>query len=372
MPKKICFVGIDNYPILNPLPGTSHTGGASVQMTFLAKTFRDSGHQVSMITKDHGQPDGEVLDRIQVWKCFKKGAGIPGVRFIHPRVTSMLHALKKADADIYYQSCAGMATGMTAWHCQRFNKKFVYRVAHDTDCVPGKQIIRFWRDKKIYEYGLKHADLIIAQTEKQRNSLKDFYGLESLRLNMMVGLPEASSKEDKNIDILWVNNIRPFKRPELIFELASKLPAFRFVLIGGPCSGQHDYYKGIEAQANRYPNVDFLGPVPYTQVNRYFSRAKLFVNTSESEGFPNSFLQAWIRAIPVISFFDPDALLATHGLGKASSDIHEMTIQIDALMRNEQERRAIGEQARQFAFAHHSPGSVAQQYKSMFSEIFGV
>ena len=371
MKTQICFVGPDNYPVLNPSMGNRYIGGESVQQTLLARAFSEAGYTVSMIVKDFGQANGEVLNRIQVWKTFEEGSGIPILRFIHPKITSILRALKNADADIYYQSCAGFETGVVAWFCKRYDKKFVYRVASDTNCIPGQQRIRFWRDKKIYEYGLKRSALIISQTDKQVELLRDNYGLKSIRINMLVELPGEAEETRKDIDILWVNNIRPVKRPELVIELAKRLPEYRVVAIGGPCGDQKTYYNEIKTKATALDNLKFMGFIPYRDVNQYYSRARVFVNTSELEGFPNSFLQAWIRGVPVISFFDPDNLIRKQELGGAPANLDEMVELVKDLMLNKPYRHSIAKRTRAFAFEHYSPRRVIQEYASVFSKEFG-
>ena len=124
-----------------------------MQQTLLAKAFVDLDYDVSMVVIDIGQIDAEVIDGIRVYKTYRPEAGIPVFRFIHPRFTSLWQALKRADADIYYQSCASVVTGFVAWFCRKYDRKLVFRVAHDTDLMPGQQLIRYWRDKKIFEYG---------------------------------------------------------------------------------------------------------------------------------------------------------------------------------------------------------------------------
>lgn len=59
-------------------------------------------------------------------------------------------------------------------------------------------------------------------------------------------------------------------------------------------------------------------------MEKRFRRARLFVNTSAHEGFPNTFLQAWSQGIPVISFVDPDDLIRKNRLGLVVHDIDEM------------------------------------------------
>ena len=45
------------------------------------------------------------------------------------------------------------------------------------------------------------------------------------------------------------------------------------------------YYDGIKEEAERIPNLEFVGFVPYPDVNEYFNNASLLVNTSSVEGF---------------------------------------------------------------------------------------
>jgi glycosyltransferase involved in cell wall biosynthesis len=358
---SICFVGLDNYPVLDPRRGNEYFGGESVQQTLLAKAFASLGYRVSMVVKDHGQRQGESIGSIQVWKAYAEEAGIPVIRFVHPRMTSILGALEKADADVYYQSCAGMTTGLVAWHCARRSRRFIFRLAHDTDCIPGQQLIRFWRDRKIYEYGLRRAHFIAAQGTHQVALLRQNYGLESLPINMAVEEP-AEPAAAQDIDVLWVNNLRGFKRPELAVDLAARLPGRQVVMIGGAVPGNEALFDEIRARARRVQNLEFLGAVPYHEVNAYFGRARVFVNTSDQEGFPNSFLQAWIRGVPVVSFFDPDGLIESKGLGHVPSDLTEMTEAVESLLSDEASRALVSARCRRHAYDHYAPTAVARRY----------
>ena len=367
--KSICFVGMDNYPVLNSSMGKIRIGGESLQQTLLAREFVAMGYDVSMIVRDFGQPDVEERDGIRVYKTYRLDAGLPVLRFLHPKLTSIAKALPQPDADVYYQSCAAMLTGLVGGYCRRNKKIFAFRVAHDTDCVPGEQIIKYWRDRKLYEYGLKRADVIFAQSEHQRELLRQHYGLESILMNMAVELPLERPANERDIDILWVNNMRPFKRPELLIELAKMLPDRRIVMIGGPCLGMEQYFAEIEHAAKRAPNLEFMGAVPYSQVNDYFLRAKVFANTSESEGFPNSFLQAWVRGVPVVSFFDPDRLIKRHRLGGVPEDIEDMAAELIRLLDDEGEWSVLSQLVERYALDNYAPNSVARRYEAVFKQL---
>jgi len=363
--KRICFVNADTYPVLSRTTGSEYIGGESVQHTLLARAFRDAGYDVSVVVKDFGQPQGEIIDDIRVWKTFRQEAGLPVLRFFHPRLTGVMKALRMADADIYYQSCASALTGFVAMFCKRHQRKFVFRVAHDTDLMPGKELIPFWRDRKIYKYGLKAADLIAVQSEIQLQLLRQNYGIDGPVIDMVVE-PPSKRAHQKDIDVLWVNNFRRFKRPGLFLEVARALPNLRFTMIGGPCRGEENLYNDIVRESQLIDNIELTGPVPYAVVNEFFARASLFVNTSESEGFPNSFLQAWARGLPVVSFFDPDGLIAELDIGVSVNDLDEMTNAIATLLGNSKQLNGIGAIAEEFVRDRFSPTSIVTEYERFF------
>jgi glycosyltransferase involved in cell wall biosynthesis len=269
--------------------------------------------------------------------------------------------MREVDADVYYQSPSAAATGFTAWFCRRFGKRSLVRIASDLGCIPGKQLIRYWRDRRIYEYGLRHADIIVAQTEHQRTLLRQNYGLQSEVINMIADIPPISNVQ-QNIDVLWVANLRPVKRPEILFELARQLPHLSFAIAGGALPGMESYYETMISEAAKFPNLSILGAVPYAQVGAVFERARLLVNTSSMEGFPNTFLQAWARSIPVVSFFDPDSLTKRLNLGRAVGTTEEMTQAIEELIRDEPLRRSMGQRAREFCIGQFSASQVANRY----------
>ncbi len=368
--RRICIIGLEDYGLLSGETTTRYVGGETVQHVLLARAWRDLGVDVSIIVYDHGQPRVSDIDGIRVIAAYPREAGIPGLRFVHPRMTKTLAAMREADADIYYQSLASVYTGMTAWFCRRYSKKFVFRIASDAYCVPGQQLIRFWRDRKIYEYGLRRADLIVAQTEYQRNLLREHYHLDSDLANLLVEPPRRndSSSPQRDIDVLWVSNFRPVKRPELVVELARRLPHLRFCVVGG--GPQRDQQK-MQRAAAELANLEYAGPVAYDAVGAYFDRAKIFVNTSSLEGFPNTFVQAWIRGLPVVTFFDPDGLVAKRGLGIAVSTFAEMELAVTKLLNEPQRIQAIGQVAAAFADDHFSMRAVAGRYLTMFEHRLG-
>lgn len=369
---KICFIESAAYAVLDGSTGASSTGGESVQHTLLAKAFAARGWQVSMISGDFGQQNGVVVDGIQVWKTYKRTEGIPVLRFFYPRLYRTWRALKAADADVYFQSCAGLMTGMLAKFVAKRNRKMIFRVAHDTDCIPGEELVNLERDRKIYQYGLRRADLISAQSATQARLLEENYGLQSVEVDMSAEIPDDPDDAGRDIDVLWVNNFRDFKRPDLLLEIARQMPETSFTMIGGKMQNEESLYDDTERQALELDNVDFVGGVPYSEVNAYFERAKLFLNTSDSEGFPNSFLQAWVRRVPVISYFDPDKLIAGKGIGISVDTQNDFVAAISSLMADDAARLEAGQRSRQFVVDRYSPDAIAAQYEKLIEQEFDI
>ena len=364
--RRICIVGLDSYGMLSGEGNPKYIGGESIQHVLLARAWRDLGHDVSIIVHDEGQGARREHDGITAIAAHSRRGGIPGFRFFHPRATRLLSALIAADADVYYQSPAGAYTGITAWFCRATGRRFIFRVASDSDCEKEHGRIQFWRDRKLYNYGLRRADFVAAQTAFQAQLLRENHGIESSVLNMMVEPPRNGAPVDKDIDVLWLSNLRALKRPELALELARQLPNVNFLLAGGPMPGGETYFEDVRAAAGRLSNVTMHGAVRYTDSGKLFDRAKIFLNTSSIEGFPNTFLQAWIRGVPVVSFFDPDSLVQRLQLGHIANSLDEMREAIRSFLDDDADRQVTGRRARDFATREFTLG-VAGRYLELLN-----
>ena len=118
-PLRVCMIGLDDYPHLLGNRQIGHIGGESVQHLVLGRALRQLGVDVSLLVYDEGQPRVHEVDGIRAISICGEHDGLPWFKFIYPRGTSLLAAMRLADADIYYQSNASYVTGLTAWFCAR-------------------------------------------------------------------------------------------------------------------------------------------------------------------------------------------------------------------------------------------------------------
>jgi len=363
---KICFYALNAYPTLAGTP-EARVGGAEVQQVLIASYLVEQGHEVTFVVRDHGQQDGEVIRGIKVLKAYKPSAGLPVVRFIHPRFTGSWSALKAADADIYYQRCASMETGLLALFCKMNNKPFIFASGSDSDFEFSKIMASSIRDKYLYTYGLKRANLIITQTNNQRKLLNDNFSLDAEVISNSWGKDNAVQEvSDTNGYVLWVSTLRGLKRPELFMDLAEALPDVEFVMVGGSANGEQAVYDNAEARAKQLPNMHFVGFVPFDEVDKFFNGAKIVVNTSIFEGFPNTFLQAWQRSIPVVSYFDPDDLVKRKQIGIAVTEKEEMSDAIHKLVTNNDLYASYQHRAKEYFENNHRVDVIGARYEKLF------
>jgi glycosyltransferase involved in cell wall biosynthesis len=344
----ICFVGLANLPVLAREYGRHGVGGAELQQTLLAKALVARGYDVSMVVADYGQPDGAVWDGIKTYKAYRPDAGIPVLRFVHPRWTGVWSAMKRAAADVYYTSCAGALLGQVTLFARAHGARVIFRVASNSDCDPASLLIRFWRDKRLYRYGLRRADLVLSQTPEQQQALLKNFRRESRVAPSLTDTAGRRPQFAERDSVLWVGNIRALKRPELLLEAAGKLPHLEFHIIGGPMPGSESLYATVRAQASKLANVRFHGPVPYHEVGEFYERARVFVGTSEIEGFPNTYLQAWSRGTPVVAFLDPEQLIARNGMGRAVTSVSELCEAIATLNGDARAWEAASQRSREY------------------------
>src|SRR5262245_12844551 len=77
---SVCFVAPKAYAALSGREDVSHVGGAERQQVLLAEELIQRGYAVRFVVLDHGQPDGEEVRGIRVFKCYQPNIGIRGLR----------------------------------------------------------------------------------------------------------------------------------------------------------------------------------------------------------------------------------------------------------------------------------------------------
>lgn len=359
-PIRICFIAPKAYPLFNPdVKGVF--GGAEVDLYSLATELaKDENFAVSFITADYGQKRIETIECVRIIKSidFRKNPLIGAIR--------VWQALRKTNAQIYFHEAASPGTFLIALFCKLHKRIFIYRTASQRECDGTYSRLHFLAGKA-FRWSLRKAAQVIVQNQADKEALKRTANIDSTVIPNAHHLPVLT--ESKKDIILWVGRSSPFKRPELFIDLAEELPNERFVMICQRATGDSNYEQ-LVAKAGKIDNLDFIERVPFGEVDSYFERAKLFINTSHSEGYPNTFIQACKCATPMLSLrVNPDNFLNNFGCGICADDNWEEFLSKLEVLLKPTERKRYGENGRKYAEQNHNIERIIEEYKKIFSSL---
>jgi glycosyltransferase involved in cell wall biosynthesis len=257
--------------------------------------------------------------------------------------------------------------GLAAIYCILRRKEFVFQVASQNDLNP--HIAKGLIERLSSKMGIIYAHSALVQTEDQRKQFESQYHRVAYVVPNPIDLPNPYSKEkETDGSIIWVGTIRRWKRPDLLVEIAKQIPDGKFKLFGPPLQEEENYYKSVQLAASNTPNLQLHGFLPHARMLIEFRKARILVNTSEFEGFSNTFLEAWSNYVPVVSLnCDPDEVICRHKLGFHSRDIDQMKLDITRLMHDSTLIRELGSNGRRYVETHHSSKVISDLYEESFT-----
>ncbi len=277
----------------------------------------------------------------------------------------LYRALREIAPEIIYQRVACGYTGVAAYYARRHRARFIWHVSSDTDVIPervrrGSNALRRYLEKRSVEYGIRHAHHIVAQSDSQARLLEQNYGRTATAVIHNFH-PEPREKIDKSgpLSVVWVANMKPLKQPEAFVRLAARLrdlEGVRFTMVGAPPGREGQaWYESLMQQVRATPNVEYVGQRSHAEVNELLARAHVFVNTSLHEGFPNTFIQAWMREVPVVSLhIDPDGVLDREAVGIHAPTEEGLAQVVRMLVTDPVKRAEYAARARRHAMQRHS------------------
>lgn len=408
---KLCITSPWNYPLFNP-ECLTHFGGWEARITLIAKELAPRGNfHVNLIVGDHGQPHVEQIEGVVLYSWVGRTIwGIPaqdpapatlaGDRSLLKKIskqlrTVILHRQRKAsraapiggqvgphvispemisiydevDADIYMVPGNSQFSAEVAFYCRRRDKKYVFLAGSDFDYFPEYKLYPDQLDMYsvphiLKVYSIEHADMHIVQNERQAMLLEEGYGRSCTVIKNPIDLTPLFPRNSDPKDILWVGKSdERIKRPSIVLEIARQMPEYHFVIIMTySMKGTHD--QCVQA-ARQMSNVTLIERVPFSQIESYFANARLHINTSVFEGFPNTFLQAAKYGVPTVSLqVDPGGMLSQHGCGQlCDGDFMRFKDNIYASMNDDSLNARLGRQSLEYVRANHDKDVIVPRYE---------
>ncbi len=320
---KFCFFG----NISSALNGKTE-GGAELQISLLARALALNGHEVVIIdpdiTKCFVSSDGIQLTGVPNWN-----KGIKGVRLFWYRIPELMRVLIDQKADYYYVRTRSYLHLLPYLASRKTKKKFIVATAHDLDVASfwdkfkykyktNFNLIKFFTvslpNDLVFKYLMKKSDYIILQHEGQLRNLNSVKGKIIIFPNIFdFGIVRGIKDSPKDYYV-HPGTLNILKGANNLSELINILDNNTSVVVIGQPTDKKS--KRIYKHLNELENVVLTGRLNHKETIQLIANAKALINTSNFEGFPNIFLEAWAVGVPVISLnVNPGNVIKKHHLG---------------------------------------------------------
>lgn len=332
---------------------------AQVLIDYLLKHYDVDIVYLTTLAEPKYKPDGYRIEAFSDREGLRRyGSFLDAIR--------LYRALARERPDVILQFVGSAHTGIAAFYARRRGCKMIWRVTNDPSVEPQATSWRKphnWLERLFLHFGIRNAGLILAQTEYQRSRLVERFPGVPVRVlaNFHPTPPDCSRTRAAVKQVAWVANLKALKNPGAFVRLARRFvnrSDVKFVMIGGAIDD--DWTREQLAEIAATPNVEYRGAQSQAEVNALLEQADLLVNTSDHEGFSNTFIQAWMRRVPVVSLrVDPDGLLSHGGLGAVAGGNEEVLYaRVAELLEDPARCARIGEHARNFAVERHGEPNI--------------
>ncbi len=318
--KKVCFVSPFAYSLFNESSNLEF-GGAEVQMNLISKELaKDDNFDVNFLVLDLGQASEEIYDNVKLFKAYKRGRGLFNL-VLAP--LKLINTLRKINPDIVICRAVGVEAGICSFYAKIFGKKFIYSIAHDND-INGS----FFKGirGRIFKFGFENADKLVAQNIGQVNDFKERYSKKENLIDLIKNSLKTEKKEiyPKKEDIFWVGTSADMKQPQIFIDLVKDFPDKNFTMVMGRSGFNLLLWDDIYKQSKNLDNLKFIEKLPFSEIEEYYKKARVFVSTSKGEGFPNTFLQAMNNGASILSLkVNPDDFITKYECGLVCEDDYD-------------------------------------------------
>lgn len=348
---------------LHPAHFEQSMGGAEYQISLLIDFLKKQSARIEIyyVFEDNRTPIENRLNiQLVPLKKIKLNKRFGDRWFLYRK--EIMTELERIQPDVIYTRFFSSWSGIAANFAHQNNCVHIWALASDNDVTRLQQKVSLAKplnflENKWVKKAFRSAHYILTQNRYQQEQLQALYKREGVLIRQSAHSCQENSivKPDSFVAICWIANLKPIKQPELFIELAERFKTNQFVnftMIGRP---HKDYNKLLQDAEDQIPNFHYLGEIPNDEVNKQLGQSHILVNTSEYEGFSNTFVQAWMRKVVVVSLnSNPDGLLTEKEIGFVSKNINELEKNIRDLVANTDNIETMGKKAFDYAQTNHS------------------
>jgi glycosyltransferase involved in cell wall biosynthesis len=337
---------------------TSVVGGSERQQWLLARALASAGWTISVgIRQGVTRGERRVIDQVE----------FIGIKRGH-HLLDWYRFLSSTRPDWLYWRGATHLLGPLVQIAHVAGVQTIFAAAFDSDVHPRSALTARRRWWPLYLWGLSKTDRIFVQHGGQLKELPSRWrGKASLIRSVAEESDGFASHSLRDPYVAWIGMLRQPKRPDLLVEIAQRSPDVRFVVCGGTTTHRSisGYSQKIIDRFCALPNIDYRGQVAPQDAEQIIARAGVLLCTSDQEGFPNTFLQAWSHGTPVVTMqVDPDSVIKRQELGMGTATIEATIEELHRLLNSPTERQKVAVRCREHIYQNHRAEVIAQAFAS--------
>lgn len=416
-PLRVCFVVLNAYPAIEPRVAGG-IGGIETRSWMLARTLaqRDDfdvsfmiRHTTRILQYEYeGVKILPIYDRfykmrIEVSRKVTRTSGFPFLSVnkiswklcwqlpllavdqclrpvTHSRDLRSLTIYSQVDADIFVCFGVNEVSASVISTAKSRGKKSVLFISSDIDLderytADSEYINIYHSPASLCHHAVANADRIVVQTPEQLQLLERNFGREGKLIGNPIDLEEwgerlQTAELPSEIGslrdyVLWVGRAeRNQKQPQLMPELSRLCPEFQFLMIMNPSDKELEQ----EVRHAAPDNLTIIERVPFPEMPTVYKHASALVSTSDSEGFPNTFLQAAASGVPIASLKVGEEFLDAASAGRcAGGSLKQLAEILKSIFSVNDARDST--LARRYVSDHHSLRSQVKCVADLFTDL---
>lgn len=215
----------------------------------------------------------------------------------------------------------------------------------------------------------QNVDMVYVQAKYIADKVRNMFGLDYTPpfLPNPITIPKNKIEKADVPTVLFLGRWDPIKRPDIMLQIAEKMPNVQFTCCGVANPEFKHYFDSLVKKAGKLENVHYMGFVVAEKKDEVLKKSWILLNTSTRECLPISFLEAGAYEMAIVSPNNPDDFASNFGHKiRSKENITEYVDAINTLITGELWREK-GAFARTYVQENHELNHVIDRHLEIYN-----